>query len=272
MDCGVASVRARPRAALTRMCSGVLMCVHKFLLFSGSPRMFRFQNVLCIATAFYALASPAMASTMTWNAYDDFISGPTAQSSSNVWQYLQNADGDNNSGYIFLNKWAYTGAGVAGWRSTSPDDVWFFVAKNTANSEVRVSPWGTASQAKLASTIAWKSPVAGTVNASFTVTDRDGNNSADGVQYWLYKGGAGNADYLEKGIVGIGGTSGVITHSNISVAEGDMLYLRVGPNVTYYNDLTGISFSVTAVPEPNTLALLGVGLVSLLCYAWRKRK
>ncbi len=31
------------------------------------------------------------------------------------------------------------------------------------------------------------------------------------------------------------------------------------------------SFTITPVPEPSTFVLLGIGAVSLLCYAWRKR-
>jgi hypothetical protein len=34
---------------------------------------------------------------------------------------------------------------------------------------------------------------------------------------------------------------------------------------------TTLSGSVSTVPEPTTLALIGMGLVGLLCYAWRKR-
>jgi hypothetical protein len=234
--------------------------------------MSRLPKALCVALIVSAMVSSAAASTMSWKAYDDFIAGPTAQSSGNVWQYLQNANGDNNSGYTLFDKWAPTGAGMDGWTSTSPDDGWFFVAKDTANGEMRVSPWGTASQSKLATTIAWKSPIAGLVEASFSVTDRDATYAADGVQYWLYKSGAGNSEYLETGIVGKGGASGVITHGSIPVAVGDMLYLRVGPNVTYYNDLTGVTFNVNSIPEPSTIILLGMGLLSLICYAWRKCK
>ncbi len=36
----------------------------------------------------------------------------------------------------------------------------------------------------------------------------------------------------------------------------------------YFDDIS----VVTAVPEPNTLILCGIGLIGLLCYAWRKRR
>jgi len=43
------------------------------------------------------------------------------------------------------------------------------------------------------------------------------------------------------------------------------------------NDTGGLHYyldnvSYTAVPEPSVLAMLAVGMVSLLAYAWRKRK
>jgi hypothetical protein len=232
--------------------------------------MLRLQSLVCVAVASCALVQPVTAATETWNAYDGFIAGPTAQSSSNVWQYLQNPAHDVNSGYTLFDKWAATGAGVDGWTSTSPDDGWFFVAKDTVNGEIRVSPWGSDASTTRAAVLAWKSPIAGLVNASFSVTDRNPANG-DGVRYWLYKGGADGSAWLEKGSVANGGDSGTIVHNSISVSTGDMLYLRVDPNSNYYSDLTGVTFSVSSVPEPGTLVLLGAGLAGLLCYAWRKR-
>ena len=47
---------------------------------------------------------------------------------------------------------------------------------------------------------------------------------------------------------------------------------------THYTDVDGyynsgpIGFSAVPIPEPSALVLLSVGLISLLAYAWRKRK
>ena len=38
-----------------------------------------------------------------------------------------------------------------------------------------------------------------------------------------------------------------------------------------WSDVDNISVTVAPTPEPGVLVLLGTGLISLLCYAWRKR-
>jgi hypothetical protein len=233
--------------------------------------MLRPQYVVCVMAVVCAIAGQAMGD-VTWDAYDGFISGPTAQSSSSVWQYLRNPGHYVNTGYTLFDKWAPIGAGVDGWTSTDPDDGWFFVAKDTANGEIRLSPgpgWPATYQAAV---IGWKSPITGHVSATFSLTDRNASSN-DGVRYWLYKGGDADSNYLEFGTVAEGGTSGTVVHSNIAVTTGDMLYLRVDPLGSYVCDLTGATFSVSSpTPEPGVLVLLGTALAGLLAYAWRKRR
>jgi hypothetical protein len=40
-------------------------------------------------------------------------------------------------------------------------------------------------------------------------------------------------------------------------------------NCVYFDDISVLA--TAAVPEPGTLALCGIGLIGMLCYAWRKR-
>jgi hypothetical protein len=226
---------------------------------------------MCMMAVVCAIAGQAMGD-VTWNAYNEFIAGPTAQSSSNMWQYFQNPGHDVNSDYVLFDKWSGVGPGGNGWTSTSPDDGWFFVQKDTGAGELRVSPWGSDVYTYKAVAIGWKSPNTGTVSANFSVTDRN-SSGWDGVRYWLYKGGASGSEWLAKGTVGEGGTSGSITVPGISVSTGDMLYLRVDPNQTYVCDLTGVTFTVTGpAPEPGTIVILGTAVAGLLAYAWRKRR
>jgi hypothetical protein len=236
--------------------------------------------------AVVALVAAAAQADVTWDAYNGFISGPNAQSASNTWQYLSVEGGGFNSGYTLLDRWGDNGNGVAinGWTNTQSYDTWHnqMIVKDTANGELRVHPYfdtSNPSAPNLATTIAWRSPITGLVDVSFSQTLRSSGGEGalyDGVDYWLYKSGAADAEYLEHGTVaaaGPGSTSGVITRTGISMVAGDMLYLQVDPRGAYNWDMTGVSMSVTsAVPEPSTIILVGTGVVGLLCYAWRKRK
>ena len=236
--------------------------------------------------AVVVLVAAAAQADVTWDAYSGFISGPNAQSATNTWQYLSVEGGGFNSGYTLLDRWGNNGNGAAfdGWTNTQSYDTWHnqMVVKDTANGELRVHPYydtTNPSAPDLATAIAWRSPITGTVDVRFSETLRSSGGSGelyDGVDYWLYRSGAADAAFLANGTVaatGAGSTSGTIVRNGISVVAGDMIYLQVDPRGAYNWDMTGVSMSVTSsVPEPSTIILVGTGLVGLIAYAWRKRR
>ncbi|NLF08580.1 MAG: PEP-CTERM sorting domain-containing protein [Pirellulaceae bacterium] len=63
---------------------------------------------------------------------------------------------------------------------------------------------------------------------------------------------------------------------DLTMNGGEITFDSLHGFVQAYNNYTQHSFiddiSITKVPEPSTLALLGCGLFGLLAYAWRKRK
>lgn len=68
------------------------------------------------------------------------------------------------------------------------------------------------------------------------------------------------------------GSGGASAISNISVAPGDTLMFMV--STTGAGDFTGVNFTISAVPEPSTFLLIGVGAaaVAVPCYRrWRRK-
>ncbi len=125
----------------------------------------------------------------------------------------------------------------------------------------------------------WTSGTDPSANQSFAVTA----GTQYDVSFWekLWRGsGKVNADItLDAGSAT--GTTTVTTGSDADWTEYAFSFtpdtnatatLTFTAAVSAANDSFLDSVSVTAIPEPGTLALLATGLLGLLCYAWRKRR
>ncbi|MBN1853092.1 MAG: PEP-CTERM sorting domain-containing protein [Pirellulales bacterium] len=227
--------------------------------------MFR-NRYLCVALAAVMSLAIDISTTqagLVWDALDDFST--TSNTSSDTWQYFFNDGSNPNTNYsLFPNYGEVSGTGgMVGWHR---DLNGHFVGLNsiTTPTELVLHPYIFPTTAG----VAWKSPITGTVDIEFSLTDR-GLDWGDGVTYRLYKSGVDTA--LSSGTVVNGGATGTISVDDVSVSSDDMLYLVVGPNGDPAWDSTGASFTISEIPEPSTALLFGSGLLSLVFVAWRRR-
>jgi len=216
----------------------------------------------------FTFATAVIHAETVWDAYDDYaITQASDNTSSNTWQFFTVSEGAN-TGYSLMDSFGNIGYTHNVLKSSAYGD-YPCIGKNTTQGALCANPGPSGS----AVAIGWKSGLAGTVNVnySFSITSlQDGN----GTTYALYAEGADSA--LKSGTITTGGASGTISGST-SIAYGKMLYLQLGPNfkggtTDYFSDYSAITFSVSQVPEPSSIALLSMTALSLLCYAWRKRK
>lgn len=227
----------------------------------------KFKTLFTIAIICFA--SVATVQATVWDAYTEFNS--TTNDSANVWSYYRVVPGANTTYQLLSSYGTFPYQAHNGWNSAASA----FPSVGVDSGEMRLQP-----EIGAAAVIGWNSPITGTVDASFSVFDMDlGANGAgdwpgvpyDGVGYNLFK--VGDVTPLATGYVVNGGTSGTINVSGISVTAGDMLYLQVDPSAANnWYDYTGATFTISEVPEPSTMILLSCGLISLLAYAWRKRR
>jgi hypothetical protein len=204
------------------------------------------------------LGLAAVQADMVWDGIAEGHNGTTqgqTTPSTDRWQYMEVTEG-TNTGYSFLP-----------WDTT--ESTWFDPTDNAYVYKTTGAMGCAPGKNTKAGVIAWLSPITGTVDLSFKLTD---THSADGgdESYAVFK--SGGVTPLISGEFSHGGTTGTLSVSGVSVATGDLLYFQVGPSGSYSGDWSQFDMlTISSIPEPSALCLLGYSAISLLAYAWRKR-
>ena len=104
-------------------------------------------------------------------------------------------------------------------------------------------------------------------------------------QFWLSDPGSSGTDYRRgESLTNDGVSTSQPLYANSSTAEGGLGQYVIGRftansttetftfNPQYSINASASGFQLRAIPEPGTLNLAVIGLLGLLCYAWRKRR
>ena len=201
---------------------------------------------------------------------DNFVSGPTAQSASNSWQYFEIPE--NLTSATLLPNWQTTGneciQNQNQWDNNRTNGNYPFVQlvrtqppSNLCSGPYRgdlgvlIHPDNGAYRVA----IGWKNTTGATVVIDFAATLKLAypQNNNDGIAYSFQRGLSGTARYLslKSGTISAGTTASTgLNGSSVELQSGELVYLTVGNRGNFYWDHTSVTMSISS-PVPSSSAL-----------------
>ena len=197
---------------------------------------------------------------------NNFVYGPDAQSTSNVWQYFETAN--DLSTATLLSNWQASGNEIIShqnqWDNNRVNGNYPFVqyvhsppaSTFNGNSAMLIHPDDAGRRAS----VGWKNTTGSTRSVDIAATLKlayPGNNS-DGLTYSLHRGLLNTPRYLSvlSGTIATGSTAVLTIAESVELQSGELAYLSVGNNGQYFWDHTiaTMSVSYTALPPAISIA------------------
>ena len=196
---------------------------------------------------------------------NNFVYGPDAQSTSNVWQYFETAN--DLSTATLLSNWQASGNEIIShqnqWDNNRVNGNYPFVqyvhsppaSTFNGNSAMLIHPDDAGRRAS----VGWKNTTGSTRSIDIAATLKlayPGSNT-DGITYSLHRGLLNTPRYLsvQSGTIATGSTAVLTIAESVELQSGELAYLSVGNNGQYFWDHTiaTMSVSYTALPPANSV-------------------
>ena len=244
--------------------------LNRFPALRGLLAMVSVFGVLVAGSAMTSQVVSATSAGGFGTAIGNLVSGPTAQSASNSWQYFEIPD--NLASATLLPNWQTTGNECVlnqnQWDNNRVNGNYPFVqfiqtrpasnlhGGNTfgSNAELLIHPDNSSYRAA----IGWKNTSSATVLIDYVATLRLAfpQHNHDGIAYSFQRGLSGTARYLslKSGTIANGTTTTTqLNGASVELQSGEMVYLTVGNKGTYYWDHTIVAMSISSVSPSSSV-------------------
>ena len=214
------------------------------------------KNITLPTGTYWTSSGTSSGGSTTSSVLGGFVSGPTAQSTSNTWQYLE-VPVDRGSATL-LSDWQTGGNEVIGnqsqWDNNRTSSNYPFVQNITTppGSSTMTGPGIMIhpDDSGFGVGVAWKNTGSSTATVDLSAGLKLAYPSwnSDGIDYWVQRGLVGDANYQ---LIGSGSilpgvtTTATTTAQSVTLAAGEAIYVIVGRKSSYVWDHTILTFDVT---------------------------